>query len=647
MNQPMRIALLVMPVVNVDRPSIAVTKLRDALKRAHGDRVSTEIHYASHDFAVHVARGRRVSGRDLHDVLLDHQHVGLPDWIFRREAFPDTEDTANRYFRRYFPGRSPEVQELRDVLLEQRESLGDFLEDLIDRYRLDQAQVVGFTSLFLQCGSVFALARRIKARNPAVTIVMGGSNCDTPMGEEYARNVPALDYVFSGPALISFPAFIGHLLDGEPERAARIQGVFSRDTLERPREERAGEELDINAPCDLDYADFFRSLDSHFPGAALRPQVHLETSRGCWWGEKSHCTFCGLNADGMNYRAMDAERAVELFRDMIARYRSRAAIFLTLDNIMPRNYVKDVLPRIHAPPGTRLFYEVKASLTADEMRIMADAGVRWLQPGIEALSSHSLKLMRKGTTSFINLRMLKNCVRYGIDPIWNILVGFPGEGAAVYAQYVKDIPLITHLRPPQGVATIHFDRFSPYHMRPEEYGLKLKPVDYYAMCFPFPQESITNLAYFFTDTNYDAPHVTDLLTWLRPLEELVRDWHRRWHVAGRDFWEERDPLADVPRLELRHGPRGVRVFDSRGETPREVELDEAQHRLLDYLDFERTAAAVQEFCRAGGIDAEAQLAFLDEHRLLWREGEKLFSLVMAGSGVPAAAAPVGAGIGAS
>jgi len=103
-------------------------------------------------------------------------------------------------------------------------------------------------------------------------------------------------------------------------------------------------------------------------------------------------------------------------------------------------------------------------------------------------------------------------LQYGIDPIWNILVGFPGEGAAVYAQYVKDIPLVTHLRPPQGVATIHFDRFSPYHMRPEEYGLKLKPVDYYAMCFPFPAESITNLAYFFCDTNYGASHVTDLLT---------------------------------------------------------------------------------------------------------------------------------------
>jgi ribosomal peptide maturation radical SAM protein 1 len=647
MTQPMRIALLVMPVVNVDRPSISVTKLRDALKRAHGDRVSTEIHYASHDFAVHAARGRRVGGRDLHDVLLDHQHVGLPDWFFRKEAFPEAEDTAHRYFRRYFPGRSPEVQELRDVLLEQREGLGDFLEDLIDRYRLDQAQIVGCTSLFLQCGSIFALARRIKARNPAVTFVMGGSNCDTPMGEEYARNVPALDYVFSGPALISFPAFVGHLLEGEPQRAARIQGVFSRDTLERPREERAGEELDINAPCDLDYTDFFQSLESHFPGVALRPQVHLETSRGCWWGEKSHCTFCGLNADGMNYRAMDADRAVELFHDLIGRYRSRAAIFLTLDNIMPRNYVKEVLPRIHAPPGTRLFYEVKASLTSEEMRVMAEAGVRWLQPGIEALSSHSLKLMRKGTTSFINLRMLKNCVRYGIDPIWNILVGFPGEGAAVYAQYVKDLPLITHLRPPQGVATIHFDRFSPYHMRPEEFGLRLKAVDYYALCFPFPEASITNLAYFFTDTNYAAPHVTDLLTWLAPLQDLVRGWHRRWHVDGREFWEDMDPLADVPRLELRHGPDGVHVFDSRGELPREVELVEAQQRLLEFLDFERSAAAVHEFCRAAGTDPESQLAFLDEHRLLWREGEKLLSLVTSGCGVPAAAAPVGAGIGAS
>ncbi len=48
------------------------------------------------------------------------------------------------------------------------------------------------------------------------------------------------------------------------------------------------------------------------PSVADRIFVPYETSRGCWWGQKKHCTFCGLNPLGMNYRAKSPERAVEI-----------------------------------------------------------------------------------------------------------------------------------------------------------------------------------------------------------------------------------------------------------------------------------------------------------------------------------------------
>ncbi len=623
-----RVALIVMPVVNVERPSISLTKLRASVEQAHGDRVSPEILYLCHEFPAYMAKGQRVGGLDLHDILLDHQHMGLPDWFFRSEAFPNVEDNATSYFRRYFPGKSPQVLELREALLERRAGLGEFLEGLIDEHRLHEASIVGFTSLFVQSNAIFALARRIKARNPSVTLVMGGSNCDSPMGEEYARNVDALDFVFSGPGQENFPAFVGHVLDGETDQAARLDGVFSQGLVDREPASRAGKEVDINVDCPLDYSGFFDSFEHHFPDADIAPQVHLETSRGCWWGEKSHCTFCGLNADSMNYRAMDADKAVTLFRELIGNYRSRSSIFFTVDNILPRNYVKEVLPRIEAPPGTRIFYEVKASMTDDEMRVMADAGVRWIQPGIEALSNQSLKLMRKGTTSFINLRLLKNCVRFGIEPIWNILVGFPGESAEVYAKYVADLPLVTHLRPPKGVAAIHFDRFSPYHTHAEEYGLKLEPVDFYSLCFPFPKDSIGNLAYFFTDTNYEAPHFVELAKWMGPMTQRVLDWRHRWALSGRDMWEDIDPDAPVPKLVLSRAGGTSRLVDSRTEEVHEYELSEAQADLVEYLDFERNEAAVRTFCESAGLDADEQLALCDERRLLWREDGKLLSLVI-------------------
>ena len=43
------------------------------------------------------------------------------------------------------------------------------------------------------------------------------------------------------------------------------------------------------------------------------------------------------------------------------------------------------------------------------------------------LSTHVLKLMRKGTSMLQNLRLLKWCRYYGIEVAWNLIWGFPGE----------------------------------------------------------------------------------------------------------------------------------------------------------------------------------------------------------------------------
>jgi magnesium-protoporphyrin IX monomethyl ester (oxidative) cyclase len=80
--------------------------------------------------------------------------------------------------------------------------------------------------------------------------------------------------------------------------------------------------------------------------------------------------------------------------------------------------------------------------------------------------------MRKGTTSFQNLKFLKNCGRYGIKAFWNLLVGFPNEPEEIYRKYYDDLPLLTHLQPPNGVYPIRFDRFSPYHADPAAFGME-------------------------------------------------------------------------------------------------------------------------------------------------------------------------------
>jgi radical SAM superfamily enzyme YgiQ (UPF0313 family) len=38
-------------------------------------------------------------------------------------------------------------------------------------------------------------------------------------------------------------------------------------------------------------------------------ELLFEASRGCWWGAKHHCTFCGLNGLSMTFRSKSADRA--------------------------------------------------------------------------------------------------------------------------------------------------------------------------------------------------------------------------------------------------------------------------------------------------------------------------------------------------
>src|SRR5678815_3638378 len=180
---------------------------------------------------------------------------------------------------------------------------------------------------------------------------------------------------------------------------------------------------------------------------------------------------------------------------------------------MPTNYVKEVLPRLRLPSDATIFYEVKANIDEEVVAAMAAAGVRKIQPGIESLASSTLKLMKKGSTAFVNLRLLKACVKHKVRPQWNLLVGFPGEGADVYSKYVRDLPRLAHLCPPDGTFPVRFDRYSPYFVKAAEYQLDLRPLDYYRMTYPFDEGALSRLAYYFTDVNYGAPYIAVVVKW--------------------------------------------------------------------------------------------------------------------------------------
>lgn len=614
-----KISLINMPFAGLQMPSLALTQLKSVIDGEFKDRVAVDILYLNHDFAHYL----EIELSQLLAFSSEAHNAGVGDWFFRQAAFPELPDNTETYFRRFFPLRTPQIEGMKQVVLEKRVGLDSFLDELIAKYKLDDADIVGLTSMFSQNVASFALARKLKDRNPKVIIAIGGANCESPMGQEIAKHVKPIDFVFSGPGLKSFPEFVQHCLDQEIEKCHSIRGVLSRRncglSLLTPLA-AVGEELDIEVPIKLDYDEFLETHRKHFANTEIKPILLFETSRGCWWGEKAHCTFCGLNGQTMNYRAMSPENALEQF-DRLFSYSDSVDRFESVDNIMPRIYMQEVFLKLKPPPNVSLFYEVKADLSEDDVRILSGAHVRSVQPGVEALNTSTLKLMKKGTSAFQNLRLLKHCIAYDVHPSWNLLIGFPGEHEDVYEKYVADIPLLTHFPPPSGVYPVRFDRYSPYFVKALEYGLDLHPVDYYELIYPYSKESLANMAYYFTDRNFGADYIKWATKWIPQLQMKIAEWQA--------IWVQNENIQ--PKLFFMENGHSTVVHDSRTGKTLEYDIGEVGRQVLDYLndkpkDFADLATKLGHI---EGFDSASEVAALQAKGLIFQEGDRYLNLVLA------------------
>jgi ribosomal peptide maturation radical SAM protein 1 len=627
------IRLIDMPFAALYLPSIGLEQLKSVLKRECGERVSVEVSYLNHDFAHYFGIDRYEPFSD----SIEFHNTGIGEWFFRQAAFPELPDNTEEYFGRYYPYHNEQIKDLRKFIQEKRLGLDELLDSLLRKYELDQAEMVGFTSMFSQNTASLAMARKIKERNPKIITAIGGANCETPMGREIIAAIDYIDFIFSGPALKSFPEFIKNILDEQAEKCHSINGLLSKRNYAAPVPQASlgqlrpvaaiGDEMDIEVPIELDYEPYLEALEGSFPNKEVNPVLLFETSRGCWWGEKAHCTFCGLNGQTMGYRAMSPQKALEQF-DRLFKYSARSSRLSCVDNIMPKSYLKEVFPQVTSPANVTMFYEVKSDLTADDLQVISKAGVKIIQPGIESLATSTLKLMKKGSSAFQNLDLLKNCLMYEVQPEWNLLIGFPGEDEDVYKKYLRDIPLLYHLYPPNGVFPVRFDRYSPYFIKAREYGLDLQPMDYYEMTYPLSKEALANLAYYFMDRNLSAKYFLLMVKWVGKIREKYNLWQTRWNRT--------DKLL-TPRLFFKDGDSTV-VYDSRSGQVIEHALGEAGIQVLKYLEKPRRAldlAAALNFIPH--LEPEKELALLERRGLIFQENGRYLSLVLPKEPPPARA----------
>jgi ribosomal peptide maturation radical SAM protein 1 len=396
--------------------------------------------------------------------------------------------------------------------------------DWVEHFAVEVAQlefpIVGCSTTFEQTAASIAILNRVKAHRPQTMTILGGANCDGELAEGIHSRGGLIDFVFSGESDATFPRFLRSALDGRLPTVRTVRGepVLNMDRLPRP-----------------DFSEFYEQSREFLPdGLLARTDIWLpyETSRGCWWGEKHHCTFCGLNGSTMKFREKSPEQILTDLKEMTARHGTNRVVMY--DNIMPHSYFGTLLPRLERElPGLHLFYEQKANLTLDRFQMLKRAGVAATQPGIEALSTSLLKRMDKGVSASQNVAHLRYARSLDIALRWNILYAFPGDEIADYEGTLDLLPRLRHLEPPTGVYPLSIDRFSPYFNKPSHYGItNLRPMEAYFAVLP-AEADVWKSAYHFRG-DYDSQS-RSMPGVIEQIKEEVRKWQAAWQSESEEL----------------------------------------------------------------------------------------------------------------
>lgn len=598
----MKILMIAMPWQGLDTPSSALGILGPCVRQHAAGWVVNEL-YANLRWAEYLMRKSdgTITSADYGDVA-DQVFHGVGDWVFTPALYDHADHRADAF---------TEFLEQRDVdpvvpVAMQKYARG-FVHELAAGIATDPPDVVGFTTTFMQNVPSLALAKELKKLVPGILTVLGGSNCDGPQGPALHRNFEHLDFVISGEGEHALPTLLKRI--AEHATVADISGLSWRDddgqTVVNPRAKAA---LPFHAVPAPDYDSYFDALAKSPVRHHVRPMVVLETSRGCWWGERHQCTFCGLNGSNIQFRSKAPERVAREVSDLAERY--QVLDLVMVDNILDMKYLTTVMPEIAALDyDLRIHYEIKSNLTREQLSSLKKASVLYVQPGIESLSSHVLRLMDKGVSAAHNVRLLRDGEDLGLNVTWNILYGFPGETEEDYRSLLKKFTTLEHLQPPTGAWRIALERFSPHFEDPTQGFISRRPSEIYDFIYEVPRDELYDLVYLFDSSSQGiVGSIED------ELKQGAEEWAKAYPKSTLSYWTD---------------DRGrVIIEDRRASWPEEViELDDLHSNV--YLGMFQGAGREgirRRLTRSGHVveDAEVEemlryfvdrgLAFEDEGR---------------------------------
>jgi ribosomal peptide maturation radical SAM protein 1 len=620
-----KILLLSMPVGALERQALGLSLFKARLAT---EGVPCDVRYLTFTFA------DLIGVEEYCWLSTDIPHTAFAgEWVFTPSLYGASSRAQTSFVREVLQGLWRLDGRSLERILRAQAMAPHFIDHCLQTVRWHDYAIVGFTSTFEQNIASLALAQRVKAKYPGVKIVFGGANWEGEMGLELHRCFPFVDYAFSGEADESFPKLVRLVLSGRltSKACAAIPGLIRRSHGESVLTRLPEPVQNLDSLPIPDYSDYFRDFDHASANSLVVPTLLFEGARGCWWGAKRHCMFCGLNGATLKFRAKTPQRALQEIEHLVQRWQTD--LVQAVDNVVPMQYFRDFFPALaRAERPARMFYEIRANLSREQVKALREARVLHVQPGIESFSNHVLELMRKGTTALQNIQVLKWCKEYGVQADYNLLYGFPGERDEDYQHLFGLLRAIRFLNPPTACGPIRLDRFSPYYREAQTHGFQnVKPMLPYKYLYPFGEESVRKIAYYFDYDLAPGVHTPDRSV------ELVR-WVEDWKTN-----------PEPGTLQAFERPDGtLALLDTRSHSLRSsVVLQGMDKAVYDYCDRVRPLASIcdhlaRSFPQAR-LSEDAVRSFLDAlvaHGYMLGDDSGYLSLALRSQ--PAGAAPDGA-----
>ena len=443
------------------------------------------------------------------------------EWMFSAAVFGGDVCPPDRFaemFEKEIKGH--QHARFAEVLLRSARLAEAFVDQCVRETDWSRYEVVGLSCVFDQLMPSLALAKKLRSAGFAGKIVLGGPQCEGVVGPQLLALFDVVDAVFDGESELSFPAYLEQLV--QPPGRSMAPGVWQRaadGTVFKAPGSSAVKDMD-SLPVPV-YTDYFEEMDAHGLLSHRQMAFPVEASRGCWWGQHHHCIFCGLNGSDMAYRTKSPER---IHRELKTQHASHGLVFVAFtDNIVSLKFMRPLIERLEKDPlPLTYFIETKANLSRRQVKEYKRAGIEFMQPGIEALSSHVLEIMDKGITALANVACLKYCREAGVHVGWNLLHSFPGETREDYEQTLRCLQAIVHLDAPEWVGPMDLTRFSPSFNESVALGFHdRRPAQYYKLMYPYADDVLENLVNIF---EFNFRDELDRHALVQPIEQFVGQW---------------------------------------------------------------------------------------------------------------------------